>query len=49
MLVGDINMSKKSDAFMKMIASGSLKKAVGPTDKVASKMSNKKELNLKKK
>lgn len=35
---------------MKMIAEGSLKKAVGPSEKVANKANNKKkELNVKKK
>jgi len=35
-------MSKKSDAFRKMIQDGSLKKAVGPSDNSGKKMFGKK-------
>ena len=45
-------MSKKSEAFKKMITDGSLKKAVGPSDKMNKKIgtsSSKKELFSKKK
>lgn len=34
-------MSKKSDAFKKMITEGSLKKAAGPSDKLNKKLSEK--------